>query len=262
MELAYRMGLPPKFMKEILRNIGIYSPDWIAKNVPDLVSLSQVKLTGVAEHYDNPDKKRHRDYIVCQIGESLEGETVRYLGLPHVAMLDYLQAARAYKVSAQDSLAVERKDVIFYIMQSWVTHHNLFPDGQLLKGLRLFHGRLSSALVQVEGNYNFVNFDFVGPWTSEVEASVVNLFSYGRAAERAVFAITLAESTRWIENPQYTFVEDFHQHFVKERVQAIAKKYGYSATYLWHQRYKEGTVYPMITIMFLVRKKKKASNTS
>jgi len=251
------MGLPQRFFDELLRQLGIYTAAWVAENIGSLSSLPTVKLVGVAENYDNKDKKKHRDYIVDEIGVRLGGEPIHYLGLPHTSMLDYLQVASKFVVVPTESLAVERKDHIFNTLQSWVNHRDACVDGSILAGLRLFHGRLSSGLVRLEGEFNFINFDFTGPWTHEVEASVINLFAYARVAPKAVLAITLAESSRWIENPNYPLVTDFHRHFVKPRVQEIAREYGYSARYLWHHRYKEGTIYPMITVAFLLTKKEK-----
>jgi hypothetical protein len=253
-------GLSLALTEEIMRHLGVYSRKWVSENIGALSNIPNVKLAGIGENYDNPKKRKHRSYIVEELLTRLAEEPIHYLGLPHSSMLDYLEAATKLHVIPSESLAVERKEVIFNALASWVKHSDAFSDGSLVAGLRVFHGRMSEALVKVDGCYNFVNFDFTGPWTHEVETSVTNLFRSEKVSENAVLAITLAESTRWIKNPNYPLVTDFHRHFVKPRIQRIARKYGYSTTYLWHHRYKEGSIHPMITIAFVVTKKKKASD--
>lgn len=250
-----RMGLSENLFREILQRLGIYDALWISTNAANLADLAGLELPGVSQAYNHPEKNRDRDYMVEAAIRQLQDRPVAMLTLPHVAMTCYLQAAKYLNICPERSTFVERDTFLFNIISSWVTNHQAFSDGQVLSGVRLFHGTMRESLVRLPLVYNFVNMDFLGPWTVEVERTVRALFARGRLEADSFVSITLSEARRWIENPQYALVEDFHKNFVIEKFKKLAKDTLYSPIYLWHHTYKAETRYPMITITFKVRKK-------
>lgn len=249
------LGFPQDFFESLLQRLGIYNEAWIRENIGSVKNLTTFKLAGFRDEYSNPEKDKDRAYIVESAKEFLGEVPVSILTLPYWTLTCYVEASEALSVDPSSSLLVERDKFVFNLLCSWVKNWGAFTDGEMLDGVGLYHGNLSQALTMWSGCFNLVNFDFNGPWTEEVVRAVSNLFNLQRLQERAFFSLTLAESTRWVQNPNYPLVEDYHRNFVVEEVKKIAAESGYKATYCWHHRYKQDSRYPMITITFKVTKK-------
>lgn len=255
--ISGQTGLPELVLKELMQRAGIYDAAWIAANAPTLVSLREVSLLGVSENYDRAGKNKDRTYIFEAVRKLLKDRPVAMLTMPHVAMICYVDTAANLSLAPGRSALVERETAYFNILNSWKANWQSFSDGEILRDVLIFKGTISRALQQLPKVYNFVNLDFLGPWTEEVERTVRRLFHYQRLEDESIVSITLSEAKRWVGNPQpqYGLVDRPHRDFVIEKFKELAKKTGYSPIYLWHHTYSKNTSYPMITIVFRVRKK-------
>ncbi len=256
-EISEQTGLPMVLLTELMHRIGIYDPYWITENAPTLASLRNTSLIGVPENYNRPGKNKDRTYILEAARKILQDRQVAMLSMPHVALICYVDAAKVLNLVPKRCVLVERETTYSNILNSWKAFWQSFADGEILRDVTLFKGTIAQALQQLPQVYNFVNLDFLGPWTDEVERTVRRLFHNGRLENESVVSITLSEARRFIDNPipQYSLVEEPHKNFVVEKFKALTKGTGYTPVYLWHHNYNETSSYPMITIVFRVRKK-------
>ena len=250
------LELPNHLAAALLRSVGFYPADWVSSNIGSVENLATVELPGMGYTYTSEEKTKDRQLIVEDAVRMFGTEKpIRALVLPHARMLDYTLFASRLNIVPVESLAVERDRVVYNHLASWVDGWWALKGGVIFQGLRTYRGKLSDALDEVDGEYDLVNLDFNGPWTTEVEIAVSKLFAHQRLADQALLCITLAESERWVQNPQFAKVKKLHRHFVVEKVRRAANKAVYSLRYRWHHGYKKNTPYPMITIVFKVRKK-------
>ncbi len=256
-KIGEQTGLPTTVVRELMYRIGIYDSTWIVENSPTLIGLRNIKLLGVSEDYSKPGKNTDRQYILEAAKKLLKDRPVAMLTLPHVALICYVDAAAVLNIVPERSLLVERQTVYSNILNCWKAYWESFSDGEIVREVNLFKGTLAVALKQLPMVYNFVNLDFLGPWTEEVERTVRRLFQYQRLEDESLVSITLSEAPRWVKNPQpqYELVDQLHKNFVIEKFKELAKKSGYTPIYLWHHNYNKTSKTPMITIVFRVKKK-------
>lgn len=255
--IRQQTGLTEAVFTELLHRLGIYSPSWIAENVGSLANLAKIPLLGVAENYDNPGKNKDRTFIIGQANLLLKDQPVALLTLPHVGLLCYLEAAARLNLDPSASTLVERDNLYFNILWSLKKAWQSFSDGEILRDVTVFKGTVAKSLQQLPKVYNFVNLDFLGPWTEEDERTVRRLFHNGRLEDESLVSITLSEARRFIDNPmpQYSLVEEPHKNFVVEKFKELARGTVYSPIYLWHHTYNTESSYPMVSIVFRVKKK-------
>ncbi|MBM3253912.1 MAG: hypothetical protein FJZ16_06655 [Candidatus Omnitrophica bacterium] len=272
-EKLYKKGIPiqeiakqvPIFkacssFSHLLREIGLYTRKFVVEGFGSIAVIRNTSFR-YKDPYNTEEKQLIRELVAEETHKALHFP-LQLISLSHVNMADIVEFANCCRIEPSRSLVVEKEHKWFNLISSWVNAATLLPDGHIIKGLQLYNGNLSQALIKVPSIYNCANFDFDGCLSKEVYISLQNLFRLQRLTDDAMVFITLADHIRFLSSPSTSKLITMPQGIlVPLLMDGFAQQNGYHSEPLWKDglRYKENTRSPMLTLAFRIRKVKEVN---
>ncbi|MBW2981595.1 hypothetical protein KY343_01820 [Candidatus Woesearchaeota archaeon] len=199
-EIGEEFNITPSAAGYVLKTNGVFTKNRISKHFISLKDIKSAQFYGVPKF----PKSQIRDNMFLQMIDCLdENQEVYYLGLEGPNFSSYIELADIMDVNPDKSLVAEHNRNAYNMMDSFVRNHDAIEGGEIFDGLNLYYGDLSNALDHHrDKKFNFVNLDYMGPFSKEKVETIRKLFQEKRFMEQSVLYITVSNHPRDIKKTE------------------------------------------------------------
>ncbi len=193
--IANRIKKASRDIEEHLKNVGLFTPEYIAENFSSVDSIIGNQIMNI-KYYGGEDKKAVREMMISEF-RKLGAKEISYCGLSGVNFIDYVLFAKNFNVIPERSLVAECDKLSGHVMLSVIRNWNCVQGGEIFRRLKIYLGKIEDALKEKkykEIKFNVVNFDWVGGWAKDKYSTLRSLFQNKHVADESIIFMSLNDS--------------------------------------------------------------------